>query len=87
MFDSRKSQTILIVTILSITLVTILAIGSWVFINQRQIAQKDRALQQQKEQHEADRMYESQQQVTDQLNREKEDRTESLRCNYNPNNC
>lgn len=84
---SAKNSKLTVMIAICVTLVLISGIGAWVFINQRQIAQRDRQLQQQKEQQEEQRKFESQQNVSDQLNAEKEERTKALRCNYDPQNC
>lgn len=83
---ARNSKLTIIIAI-CITLVLLSGIGAWVFINQRNISQKDRQLQQQKEQQEADRKFKSQQDAIKSQNEAEEQRTQTLRCNYNPQNC
>lgn len=84
---SAKNSKLTVMIAICVTLVLISGIGAWVFINQRNIAQKDRQLQQQKEQQEADRKFKSQQDAIKTQDENQERRSQNAQCNFNPQSC
>ena len=82
----KKSNAMAITAVISITIVLVVAVCGWVFIQQRQLAQKDRQLNQQKQQQQVEqKQQEAQQQIErDKLQQQKDqDSLKQLNCSLN----